>query len=178
MAKPDARERVLEAADRLFYQQGLRAVGVDTITAAAGVAKMSLYAHFKTKDELIVAYLRRRDEHVLRWFREAITRHGGGPAGLFGALAEWFASDDFRGCAFINAAAELPDPAHPGRAAVTAHKKAFAELVAGALPAGADVPAVLLLIEGAIVTAVRDGTPTAAGVAHRAAEKLLGRRKN
>ena len=182
---PDARERILEAADRLFYRDGLRAAGIDAVVAEAGVAKMTLYAHFKSKDDLIAAYLRRRDERLRAWFADAIDRHaaatGDRLAAIFAALREWFASPDFRGCAFINATAELPDPAHPGRAAVADHKRQFTALIADALrkarvrdPDSA-AGAVVLLIDGAIVAAARDGTPAAADAALAAARTLVGR---
>src|SRR3954447_11536840 len=71
-----ARERILETADRLFYQAGIRAVGIDRIIAQAGVAKMSLYKHFPSKDDLILAVLKHREQAVLEFFRSAIERHG------------------------------------------------------------------------------------------------------
>ena len=75
---PDARERLLEAADRLFYRDGIRAAGVDTIIAEAGVAKMTLYSHFASKDQLIAEYLRRRGLAVRAWLAEATARGGAG----------------------------------------------------------------------------------------------------
>lgn len=180
-----ARERILEAADRLFYRDGLRAAGIDTVIAEAGVAKMTLYSHFKSKDELIAAYLRRRDDRVCEWFAGAVARHaeqsGDWLSAIFAALKEWFRAPDFRGCAFINAAAELPDPAHPGRAAVRDHKDRFAALVAGALTKAqvrdpeAVADTLVMLIDGAIVAAVREGTPDSADAAFEVAKRLLKR---
>ena len=72
----EARQRILETADRLFYQEGIRAVGIDRIIAEAGVAKMSLYKHFPSKDDLILAVLKHREEGVLEFFRSAMERHG------------------------------------------------------------------------------------------------------
>src|SRR5882672_11820836 len=101
--KPTMKERILETADRLFYLQGIRAVGVDTIAAEIGISKRTLYNHFPSKDELISAYLARR-------FREAKVS-GKPPAeqilATFDSLARRFASKDFRGCPFVNAVAEL-----------------------------------------------------------------------
>ncbi|HEY1188450.1 MAG TPA: TetR/AcrR family transcriptional regulator [Gemmata sp.] len=181
----DARERVLEAADRLFYRDGLRATGIDTVIAEAGVAKMTLYAHFKSKDELIAAYLRRRDENVCAWFAAAVTRHaersGDWLGAIFDVLKEWFRTPDFRGCAFINATAELPDPEHPGRSAVREHQTRFTALVADALTKArvrepeAVASALTMLIDGAIVAAARDGTPESADAAFEVAKKLLKR---
>src|SRR5215471_13799961 len=71
----EARRRILETADRLFYQDGLRAVGIDRIIAEAGVAKMSLYNHFPSKDDLILAVLQHREEAILEFFRAAMERH-------------------------------------------------------------------------------------------------------
>src|SRR5262252_6599782 len=114
----EARQRILETADRLFYQDGLRAVGIDRIIAEANVAKMSLYNHFPSKDDLILAVLKYREEGVLEFFRSAMERHGKKAKNplraFFAALKEWFQAPDFRGCAFQNAAIELADPTHPG----------------------------------------------------------------
>lgn len=180
-----ARERILEAADRLFYRDGIRAVGIDTVIAEAGVAKMTLYSHFKSKDELIAAYLRRRDERFRTWFATTVEQHaaktGDWLAGLFVALGEWFVTPDFRGCAFINATAELPDPHHPGRKAIAEHKQLFTDFVVEVLRKAhvknpnQVVGAIGLLINGAILESACEGSPAAAETAHAAARKLLGR---
>src|SRR4051812_33988547 len=163
----EARQRILEAADRLFYQDGLRAVGIDRIIAEAGVAKMSLYKHFPSKDDLILAVLQYREEGVLGFFRSAIDRHGKKEKSplraFFAALKEWFESPGFRGCPFQNAAAELADPSHPGSAFVRGHKQRFGEFLRGLVEetvgkAAAKVaPAVAILVEGAVVIAVIQG---------------------
>jgi len=180
----DARKRILETADRLFYQDGVRAVGIDRIIAEAGVAKMSLYKHFPSKDDLILAVLRYREEDVLGFFRSAMERYGKkGKSPLrafFGALKDFFESPGFRGCPFQNAAIELADPTHPGTEFVRGHKQRFSEFLRGLVEetfgkAGAKVaPAVNILVEGAIVTAVIQGNPDAADVARDAALKLMG----
>lgn len=139
--------------------------------AEAGVAKATLYAHFPTKDDLILAALQHREAAVDAFFREATARHGGGPRGFFAALKEWFTSPGFRGCAFQNAAAELADPGHPAAAFVRGHKERFRWYLAELVPAVA-VPAIALLVEGAIQSAVVTGSPAAADVARAAAEKL------
>src|SRR5262245_14474873 len=114
----EARRRILETADRLFYQDGIRAVGIDRIIAEAGVAKMSLYNHFPSKDDLILAVLKHREEGVLGFFRSAMERHAKRAKhplrAFFAALKEWFELTGFRGCPFQNAAVELADPSHPG----------------------------------------------------------------
>jgi AcrR family transcriptional regulator len=183
----EARQRILETADRLFYQDGIRGVGIDRIIAEAGVAKMSLYKHFPSKDDLILAVLKHREEGVLVFFRSAMERHARKQRNplraFFAALKEWFETPGFRGCAFQNAAVELADPAHPGAEFVRGHKQRFGDFVRGLVhetvgKAAAKVaPAVVLLVEGAIVTAVVQGSPDAANVAQDAALKLVAEEK-
>jgi AcrR family transcriptional regulator len=178
-----ARQRILETADRLFYQEGVRTVGIDRIIAEAEVAKMTLYAHFPSKDDLILAVLRHREASVLEFFRSALERHGKRARNplraFFAVLKEWFETPGFRGCAFQNAAVELADPAHPGTEFVRGHKQRFGELLRGLIEeavgkaASKVAPAVALLVEGAIVTAVIQGSPEPADVARDAALKLV-----
>jgi AcrR family transcriptional regulator len=183
----EARRRILETADRLFYQDGIRAVGVDRIIAEANVAKMSLYKHFSSKDELILAVLKHREECVLAFFRSATERHSRKAKSplraFFAALKDYFESPGFRGCAFQNAAVELADPSHPASEFVRGHKQRFSEFLRGLVEetvgkAAAKVaPAVTILVEGAVVTAVIQGKPDAADVALDAALKLVGKEK-
>lgn len=187
-ARSQAKQRILETADRLFYQEGIRAVGIDRIIAEAGVAKMTLYSHFPSKDDLILAVLHYREERVLEYFRSALERHGRRTKdklrAFFAALKEWFESPGFRGCAFQNAAVELADREHAGSQFVRDHKRRFAELLRGFVEdsvggKGAKLaPAVALLVEGAIVTAVIHGKTDAVEVARDAALKLVGRPKD
>ena len=182
-ATSEARQRILETADRLFYAEGVRAVGIDRIIAEAGVAKMSLYKHFPSKDDLILAVLQYREEQVLAFFAAAMGRHEKRTRdklrAFFAALKEWFESPGFRGCAFQNAAVELADPAHAGTQFVRDHKRRFQEFLAGLVAeslgrgAAAVAPAVGLLVEGAIVTAVIQGSPDPVDVARDAALKLV-----
>lgn len=175
----------METADRLFYEEGIRAVGIDRIIAEAEVAKMSLYKHFPSKDDLIVAVLKHREESVLRFFHSAMERHGRrtkNPLGaFFAALKEWFESPGFRGCAFQNAAVELADPAHPAVEFVREHKQRFAELLRGVVERAVGTSsnrlgfAVYLLVEGAVVTAVIQKSSAAADIARDAALKLVAR---
>src|SRR4029079_6900968 len=112
-----ARQRILETAERLFYQEGVRAVGIDRIIAEARVAKMSLYKHFPSKDDLILEVLKYREEIVLGFFRSAMERHvkkAKNPLrAFFAALKDFFESPGFRGCPFQNAAVELAEPRPP-----------------------------------------------------------------
>ena len=179
----EARQRILETADRLFYQHSIRAVGIDRIIAEAGVAKMSLYKHFPSKDDLILAVLQHREQGLLEFFRSAMERHGKKAKtplrAFFAALKDFFESPGFRGCPFQNAAVELADPAHPGTEFVRGHKQRFSEFLGGLVEqtvgrAAAKVaPAVNILVEGAIITAVIQGDPGAADVARDAALKLV-----
>ena len=182
----EARQHILETTDRLFYQEGVRAVGIDRIIAEAGVAKMSLYKHFPSKDDLILAVLKYREEGVLEFFRSAMGRHAKKAKNplraFFAALKEWFHTPDFRGCAFQNAAVELADPAHPGTEFVRGHKQRFSEFLRGLVEktvgkSAKVAPAVALLVEGAIVTAVVQGSPDAADVARDAALNLVAEEK-
>jgi AcrR family transcriptional regulator len=166
-----------------FYRHGIRAVGVDAVVSEAGVAKATLYRHFRSKDDLVVAFLRRRDLRWREWLSDAVERLApqatDRPLAVFDALGEWFASDDFRGCAFINAASEIADPGHPARAVVEDHKRLLGEYLAGLLrDAGAtdpaaDAGALLLLVEGAIVSALIEKDAGPAGRARTAAARIL-----
>ena len=175
--------RILETADRLFYREGIRAVGIDRVIAEAEVAKATLYAHFPSKDDLILAVLRHREASVLEFLRTAMERHQKRTKdklrAFFAALKEWFQGPGFRGCAFINAAVELADPQHPGSKFVREHKQRFREMIDGLVeeavgPAHARLtPAVAILVEGAIVTAVIHGSADSADVARDATLALI-----
>lgn len=179
----DARQRILETADRLFYQEGIRAVGIDRIVADAGVAKMSLYKHFPSKDDLILAVLQHREKEIWAFFEERMNQHRKkikDPLKVFfAALRDWVETPWFRGCAFINASVELANPDHLGFAFARGHKERFSDFLKGlaeqtAGRAGARMaPAIHLLVEGAIVTAVMQGKPDAVKIAGDAALKLV-----
>lgn len=166
-----AKERILDTASRLFYRHGFVSVGVDTITAEAGVAKMSLYRHFPSKDDLIVAYLERSNEQFWAWFEGALGE--GSPRQqllrVFEELAGFATSPACFGCMFQLAAADFPDPHHPANRAALAHKRAVIERLGG-LAAGAGVPdpdelaaQLLLLMDGAFVASrmFPDSSPAA-----------------
>lgn len=167
--------RILDTAGRLFYGQGIRAVGVDTIAAEIGISKRTLYNYYPSKDELIVAYLSRyflppktSDRPLL----EQILRQ-------FDWLERWFAADTFRGCPFVNAVAELGDAAHPGTRMAAAYKEQrrlwLREALTQMQVPDADLLAtqVAILIEGAIIAALIRGDPAMAGAAKAAARVLL-----
>jgi len=128
-ARSRARERILETAERLFYRDGYRAVGVDTIIAESGVAKMTLYRHFGSKDELIAAFLERANHQLLEWIEGLITPQADPAAALvavFEGVAKLASSPECLGCAFVGAAAEFPEPEHPGHRVALGHKRAVA----------------------------------------------------
>ena len=114
------RERVLETAYELFSRHGTRAVGVDRIIAESGVAKMTLYRNFASKDDLILAFLERREERWTRaWLQDTVESRAAAPAqrllAIFDVFGEWFEREDFEGCSFINVMLEVDDPGSPVR---------------------------------------------------------------
>lgn len=151
----------MRTASEMFYEEGIRAVGVDTLVERAGAAKMSLYKNFGSKDELVAAYLRARDERWRAWFEDAVERRANSPKGkllaVFDAYDEWMERESPRGCAFINAFAEISDPAHPAREVVREQKGWMLRYLMGlASDAGAEEPGGLaerlfVLLEGATV---------------------------
>ena len=163
-SRSSARDRILNAASELFYREGVQNVGIDRIIAESGVAKMSLYNHFKSKDALIAAWLQERDETWRTWFQTTVERLATEPCdrilAVFDALHEWFDQPDFRGCAFINSTVELADPNHPGYQVCLEHQRAIQDylydLVEAANLAKPETLTLLLLIlvEGAIVVAM------------------------
>jgi AcrR family transcriptional regulator len=179
-AQTKPRDRILEAAGRLFLRHGFRAVGVDTIIAEAGVAKMTLYAHFPSKDDLIVAYLERADEQFWAWLEDASVADGlrAKLVAMFDAVGKLADSPQCLGCTFQGTAAEFPDPEHPGHRVALGHKQAVvARLRTLAEDAGLRDPAdlaqqLLLLMDGAWVAARMFG-PHNPGVQVAAAARAL-----
>lgn len=176
------RERILDVANDLFYRNGIRSVGVDAIIRAADVARMSFYRHFQSKEGLALAVLKRRDERVSAWFQQQVERLAPDPAmrplAVFDALALRFATPEYRGCAFINTIAETANPGHVWHQAAAEHKRGFENYLAALLrEAGLDdafAPDLMLLFDGAVVTAVRESDVAAIARARRIAARLLG----
>ena len=160
---PDVRQRILDTASTLFYERGVRAVGVDLVVADSGVAKTSLYRHFRTKDDLIVAFLEREDVEFWAQWDEVAARHAGDPAGEIEAHMRWIgkrlARANYRGCPQINVAAEFAEADHPAREVARRHmqamRKRLAELARGLGAARPnDLAAQLgVLVNGAFVSA-------------------------
>lgn len=183
LPSPDTRQRLLQATERLVYAGGIHATGMDLIVRTSGVARKQVYRLYPNKDALVAAALRARDERWMQWFVAASSRTQAPRARLlamFDALREWFGTDDFRGCAFLNAAGEIGDEASPILAVAREHKARLLEYVrtltrTAALPDPDEAAAQLLvLIDGAIAVALVMRDPAIADSAGRAAAALLG----
>ena len=179
-AKPSARERLLAAANELFYAEGVHTVGIDRVIEQAGVAKASLYNTFGSKDELVHAYLEGRHAAMVARITKAVARYDNPRdrlLGVFDAQGELFAEPGFRGCAFAGASAESPSDL------VAQAADAYRGFVRGLLTdlardAGVPDPERLgrqlhLLYDGASQSARMDHDPSAAAAARAAAETLL-----
>ena len=173
--KPDMKERILETADRLFYLQGLRAVGVDTIAAEIGISKRTLYNHFPSKDALIAAYLARRFSHVPPSDQPPAEQI----LGTFDSLERRFGSKGFRGCPFVNAVAEMGAEDQAVRKIAIAFKESrrlwFRDLLLrlGVADAEALATQLTLLVDGSIAQDLVRKDPSMAAAAKQAAKVLL-----
>jgi len=177
------RDHLVETALELFRCNGFHATGIDRILAESGCAKMTLYKHFKSKDELILAALRRRDEQFRNALMRDVERRAKTPRerllAVFDGLGAWMAEPDFSGCMFVHAAGEFAKPNDPIHAAAAEHKRLVRSYLAGlAEKAGAGDPArlaqsLMLLLEGAIVMAHVAGAESAAADAREAARVLI-----
>jgi AcrR family transcriptional regulator len=180
-----ARDKIFEVASDLFYREGVRAVGVETIVKKAGVTKISLYRSFPSKDDLVVAWLEDRSTVFLREWDEAFDQDRDDPRAQLRAMLTYVAGrtteDGYRGCPFINFCAEFSDPSHPGRQVAQATKSALRERflrIAEVLDAPRPrqlADGLLLLLEGAYaISQTLGGGPTGAGHALvRAGEALV-----
>ena len=180
-ARPSARERLLAAANELFYNEGVHTVGIDRIIEQAGVAKASLYNTFGSKDELVRAYLETRHASVTETITRAVQRYDTPRERLlavFEGQGELFARPDYRGCAFARASAES-HPGDPAEQATEGYRHWVRALLAElAAQAGVPDPEALarklhLLYDGSGQSARLDHDPTAAATARTAASALL-----
>ena len=179
-ASPSARERLLEAANELFYDEGVHTVGIDRVIERAGVAKASLYNTFGSKDELVRAYLEGRHARVAERITRYLERYSDPRdrlLGVFEAQGELFAEPGFRGCAFVSASAESPGEA-VSRAADDYRGWVRGLLTGLAGEAGAPDPQKLgrqlhMIYDGASLSARMDHDPSASVAARAAAEALL-----
>jgi AcrR family transcriptional regulator len=177
------RDQLIEAGLDLFNRYGFNATGIDRILAEAGVAKMTLYKHFRSKEELILAVLRRRDEIFREWLMDYVEGQAETPRerllALFAAHGEWFSQKDFRGCLFQNAAAEFSGSAEAVRALAEEHKRLIHAYVRGLTSAaGARNPDrladwLVLLLDGATGCAQVTVRSDWAGKARDAAKVLI-----
>lgn len=176
-----ARERLLATAVEIFYREGIHAVGVDRLVSEAGVTRATFYRHFPSKDDLVRAYIEAEDAALRAMFEQAAAVIDD-PHEMAEALIQGIAADvqqrHTRGCPFINAAAEFPDPAHPVRVAVRDHRDWFAATVAHILAgvgAGVDDARVLVqLRDAALVGAYLDGPGEVVPTFVRAARQVAG----
>jgi len=177
------KDHLVETALKLFYEQGYHATGIDKILAAAKVAKMTLYNHFKSKDELILATLYLRDRRFRDWLREEVEMRAESPSerllATFDVMADWVRRPEFHGCMFMKAAAEFGDPSDPIHQAAAEHKRQVYDfLLELAEESGTHRPRelaaqLMLLIEGAVVTSQIDPQAPAARQAKKAAQTLI-----
>ena len=182
MTPAPAHDRSLDTAFRLFYARGIKAVGVDLIIAESGVAKATFYKHFPAKDELVLAYLDKVDTVWTGQLRAAAEAAGPDPAdqlvGLFDALGTACRRDGYRGCAFINAAAEAL-PGTPVHDRTVAHKQAVLDWVrdlaaqAGATDPGALARSLTLLLDGGLSDGALAADPATATAAKETARHLV-----
>lgn len=178
------REKIVDAAAKLFYREGIRAVSVDAVAETAGVTKKTLYYHFRSKDDLIGEYLASRDQPNMRLFQEWFAGAEGDVAAqveaIFGQLARSARNPKWRGCAFLRTAGELANlPGHPAMKIGAAHKKGFEAWLAeqfaeaGVTDAAALARQVALLLDGAFSTLLVHRDPAYAEEAGRAARALV-----
>ncbi|UNS95238.1 TetR/AcrR family transcriptional regulator [Streptomyces tubbatahanensis] len=140
----EARARLLGTAVRIFYAEGIHSVGVDRIIEEAQVTRATLYRHFSGKEDLVLAYLEQADQGIraqLSAAQDGAHTPGDKVRAVGRAIAEGIRSEGFRGCAFLNAVAEYPDPAHPIHQAVLAHRQWFLDTVTELLANVGDAPA-------------------------------------
>ena len=177
--KPTMKERILQTADRLFYLQGIRAIGVDTIAAEIGISKRTLYNHFPSKDALISAYLERRFVRHTPSDKRSEQSPVEQVLGIFDSLERRFSAKDFRGCPFINAVAELGAESKPVRKIAVAFKESrrlwFRDLLVqiGVSDPEGLATQLVLLVDGSIAQDLVRDDPAMARAAKQAAKVLL-----
>ena len=175
-------DKILQTAEQLIYQNGIHAMGMDLLVRTSGVARKSIYRYYATKDEVAVQALSVRDERWMHWFRSETDQAATPEARIlkmFNVLKSWFESEGFRGCAFINTAGEIGDPADPIRQLAKAHKQKLLDYALELCEQlNAEHPEtlakqLLILIDGAITVALIMGDHCAADSAQDMAQLLL-----
>lgn len=177
------RDELVQKALKAFYRGGFHALGMDKLAKETGVSKTAIYKHFRTKEDLILATLRLRDEQFRNWLMRRVAAHASEPKGqliaIFDALGEWFEESDFRSCMFIKASSEYQDRANPIHVTAAEHKRLlllyFTELAekAGSKNPGSLARELLIVKEGAIVLAHLFDPEEVTKDARRTAERIL-----
>ncbi len=186
-AKQGAKEKILETATQLFNSRGINNVGIDEIIKRSGVAKMSLYNHFKSKDELIIAFLERISGRWILWVKKRVLKLASRPEQrllvFFDVLEEWFKTPDFRGCPFINTTAEISDIKHPAYKKALSIKEGLLNYIreladADGLSGSKNISSqILLLVDGAIVRSAMTRNSESAKIAKQACAILIKQAK-
>jgi AcrR family transcriptional regulator len=178
----DTREKILATAERLIYENGIHATGMDLLVKTSGVARKSIYRYFATKDEVAAAALNARDVRWMQWFRtesDKAQTPQGRILNMFAVLKGWFESEGFHGCAFINTAGEVGDPNDPIRLIAKLHKQKLLDYTQELCEQlniehpSALATQLLILMEGAITMARVMGDYRAADSARDVAQLLL-----
>jgi len=177
-----AKKRILDTADLLFYDEGIRAVGVDRLISGSSVTKATFYKHYRSKDRLIAEYVDHRHRQAVAELADLVDQEATAEAvlrALQQSISTWMSSPDFRGCPFINAAAEFSDPVHPVRRSVIAHREWFVGTLEQLLrgvghPLAGEAADDLMLARDGAMTGGYAGDPIAASTAlARAFERVL-----
>ncbi|QGQ99135.1 TetR/AcrR family transcriptional regulator [Paenibacillus psychroresistens] len=179
------KEHILNIASGLFNKQGIRATGVDQVVSESHIAKMTLYNHYESKDELVLAYLLRQDEQWRKWFSLSVNELSITPKGkllaIFDVLGLWFKEPDFNGCAFIKTASEFSDHSHPYNEAAQKYKSYLKDFISD-LVHQSNVKSeedltngIYLLVEGAITIAMLQTDLSVALQGRKTAELLIER---
>lgn len=151
-----AREKILFTAHDLFYQDGVRATGVDRLIHESKVTKTTFYRHFPSKKDLIIEFLELRHLSWLAWFKARIGYHGNNPSSITLAINEWLSSDDFRGCAFLNSVGELGEQMPEVLKITQRHKRNVVEVIASIVGNQEQAVAITVAIDGAVLKAQFD----------------------
>ncbi|MCM3626187.1 TetR/AcrR family transcriptional regulator [Paenibacillus glycanilyticus] len=183
MANKSKKEHILKIASGLFNKQGIRATGVDQVVSESQIAKMTLYNHFQSKDELVLAYLRGQDEQWRKWFESSVNKQGTNPSekllAIYDVLGEWFEDPDFNGCTYIKTASEFLDRSHIYFEAAHHYKMFMREFIASLVEEletsnrEALTNRLFLLVEGAITTRMMQTDLESARHARETAEVIL-----
>ncbi len=181
--RPSKREELIQGALSVFYREGFHATGMDRVASETGVSKTAIYKHFRTKEDLILAALRLRDETFRYWLFGRMEKISPEPSGqllaMFDVLEEWFTTDEFQGCMFVKAASEFQTLSHPIHQQSAEHKRLLERHIlrltkaAGITNPSSVSKQLLLLKEGAIISAHLGHTAHPAQDAKNAAAKLL-----